>query len=81
MARKKEFLVLNTIVDCPKIECIFLNNFLSVLSDDAFLDVREDGWLHVEAGPLHPPTSQQQSSTLQQQQQLLMYSITVSSYL
>jgi hypothetical protein len=32
--------------------------------DVAFLNIAEDGWLHVEAGPVNSPTTQQQPGTL-----------------
>jgi hypothetical protein len=33
--------------------------------DVAFLNIAEDGWLHVEAGPVNSPPTQQQTGTLQ----------------
>jgi hypothetical protein len=33
--------------------------------DVAFLNIAEDGWLHVEAGPVNSPPTQQQPGTLQ----------------
>jgi hypothetical protein len=32
--------------------------------DVAFLNIAEDGWLHVEAGPVNSPPTQQQPGTL-----------------
>jgi hypothetical protein len=35
-----------------------------IKKDVAFLNIAEDGWLHVEAGPVNSPPTQQQPGTL-----------------